>query len=66
MHSAIGISPFEALYGHPLRVFGILVADTSSMQGLDDWLKERMVMSDLLQQHLHRAVNRMKMQADKG
>jgi transposase InsO family protein len=66
LHSAIGVSPFEALYGHPPRVFGISVVDTYSVQGLDDWLKERKVMSDLLQRHLHHAVNRMKMQADKG
>jgi hypothetical protein len=36
------------------------------MQVLDDWLKERQVMADLIHQHLHHAVNRMKIHADKG
>jgi transposase InsO family protein len=37
MHSAIGVSPSEALCGHHPRVFGISVDDTSSAETLDEW-----------------------------
>jgi hypothetical protein len=60
MHSTIGVFPFETLYGHPPRVFGILAA-TSSVEALDGWLQERKVMTDLIQQHLHRAASRLKL-----
>ena len=64
-HSAIGCSPFEALYGYSPRSLGL-----PSAQGVGahiaEWIREKKLMNTLLQQHLHRATHRMKMQADKG
>ncbi|WVZ67898.1 hypothetical protein U9M48_016915, partial [Paspalum notatum var. saurae] len=65
-HSAIGRSPFEALYGYPPKHFGISTADVVTVPDLDDWLTERRVMTDLIRQHLLRSKQRMKKQADKS
>lgn len=64
-HSAIGCSPFEALYGHPLRHFGISALDSIAVPELSTWLHDRRVMTELIQQHISRAKERMKRQADK-
>jgi hypothetical protein len=65
-HSALGRSPFEALYGHSPRHMGIPSVNVSSASDLDQWLQERQVMIELVKQHLNRACVRMKLQADKG
>jgi transposase InsO family protein len=65
-HSAIGRSPFEALYGYPPRYFGIAAMDSVSIPELSDWLQDRQVMSDLILQHLAHAKECMKRQADKN
>jgi transposase InsO family protein len=65
-HSALGRSPFEALYGFPPRHFGISALDSVSVPELSTWLTDRATISDLLQQHLARAKERMKRQADKN
>jgi hypothetical protein len=65
-HSTLGRSPFEVLYGHSPRHFGIQSADACNHQDLSSWLQERVVMQTLVKQHLHRAQERMKWQADKG
>jgi hypothetical protein len=65
-HSAIAMSPFEALYGHPPRHFGITVAGACSMDSLNQWLQEHRLASDVIKQHLTRASQRMKQQVDKG
>jgi len=65
-HSALGCSPFEALYGYRPRHFGIQAFDSVSVPELGAWLQDRQVMSDLIQQHLHRSKERMKRQADKN
>ena len=62
-HSSIGRSPFEALYGYPPKHFGLRNLDSSSTE-LSDFLHEKVVISDLLRQHLSRAKNRMRSQAD--
>ena len=64
-HSALGLTPFQALYGHKPRHFGITVDDTCTVSDLDQWLKERQSMLDHIQQNLQRAQDRMKRQADK-
>ncbi|CAO2151592.1 unnamed protein product [Urochloa humidicola] len=64
-HSAIGRSPFEALYGYSPRHFGISAADAIQTTELSSWLKERDIMNNLIKQHLCRAKLRMKRQADK-
>lgn len=64
-HSAIGCSPFEALYGYPPRHFGISILDDVAVPELTSWLQDRQVMTNLIHQHLARAKERMKRQAHK-
>jgi len=64
-HSAIGCSPFEALYGYTPRSLG-LSSPSSRSAAVSSWAQDRQLMNRLLQQHLYRAQNRMKMQADKN
>ena len=64
-HSALGKTPFEVLYGHAPRTFGIEV-DACASADLETWLKERTAMTTLMQHHLVRAQQRMKQQADKN
>lgn len=64
-HSALGRSPFEVLYGHAPRHFGLDSASACAAPDLSSWLHEREVMQSLIQQHLLRAQDRMKRQADK-
>lgn len=66
LHSALGKSPFEVLYGRAPRQLGITVNDACPVTDLDAWLAERDLMVRLLQQHLHRVQQRMKAQADKN
>jgi len=65
-HSALQLSPFEVLYGHPPWHFGIDNLDTCSVPYQEQWLKERELLTALIQQQLYRAQQRMKHQADKG
>jgi len=64
-HSAIGTTPFEALYVYSPKNFGISVADSVAIPELSVWLQDRKVMTELIKQHLHRSRERMKKQADK-
>lgn len=65
-HSALGRSPFEVLYGHAPRHFGLSAASVSSqVTAIDEWLAECALMQDFVRQHLLRAQERMKRQADK-
>lgn len=64
-HSALSKSPFEVLYGHAPWVLGISPADAHPVSDLHSWLQERELMQALIKQHLHRAQDRMKRQADK-
>jgi len=64
-HSAIGRSPFEALYGYPPRDFGISASDSVTVPDLAAWLQDRRLMNDLIQQYLFRSKERMKRHADK-
>jgi hypothetical protein len=65
-HSSLGGSPFEVLYGCSPRHLGIDPSSASSSTDLSTWLQERQVMKGLIKQHLSRAQDRMKRQADKG
>lgn len=65
MHSALGKSPFEVLYGHAPRHFGLTVDSACAVPDLQTWLQDRQLMQDLLRQHLERIRARMKHQADK-
>jgi hypothetical protein len=64
LHSALGRSPFEALYACQPRLLGIPPPSAANGK-LDEWLSERHHMTDLIRHHLVRAQTRMKKQADK-
>jgi hypothetical protein len=64
-HSSIGRSPFEALYGYSPKHFGMAAEEVVSTPELSSWLSQREVMNKLIHQHLLRAQQRMKRQADK-
>jgi hypothetical protein len=63
-HSAIGRSPFEALYGYAPRHFGITSCDGPSAN-LNAFLQDKLVMTKLLHQQLLRVKQWMKSMADK-
>jgi hypothetical protein len=54
-HTAIGCTPFEAIYGQPPRHFGISTAAACAIADLDYWLQERESMTALMKQHLLQA-----------
>jgi hypothetical protein len=54
------------LYGHHPKHFGINVESTAPSVPLADWIQEKSLMTALIQQHLTRAQERMKSQANKS
>lgn len=64
-HSALCRSPFEVLYGCHPRHLGVDIDSASPVPDLSAWLEERELMQSLVRQHLLRAQDRMKRQADK-
>lgn len=66
LHCALGVTPFEVLYGHKPRHFGLCEQAALPLGHLGTWLAERETMSKLIQQHLARAQKRMKKQVDKN
>lgn len=62
-HTAVGCTPFEALYGYQPCPFGISAPATNS--DLQDLVTDRAATTEMLKQHLLRAQARMKKQADK-
>jgi hypothetical protein len=65
-HAALGRSPFEVLYGFPPRHLSIDLDSVAPIPELHKWLEDRELMHSLIKQHLSRAQERMKRQADKG
>jgi len=65
-HSALGHTPLEVLYGHQPRHFGIGTPSACSVPELDQWLKDRELLTRLIHQQLTQAQQRMKSQADKN
>jgi hypothetical protein len=65
LHSALGRSPFEVLYGRTPRQLGITPEGTCSVPDLQAWLDERRLMQDLMKQQLERVCQQKKSQADK-
>jgi hypothetical protein len=65
LHSSLGHSPFEALYGRQPRLLGVEPPAIASGD-LDRWLIERAAMNQLIRQHLIHAQVCMKKQADKN
>lgn len=66
VHTALVKSPFEVLYGYTPRQLGIANLQLCSVPDLEQWLKERELLSQLIRQQLIRAQQRMKAQADKN
>lgn len=66
VHSATGFSPCHVLYGYKPRIWGIEAADSTSVSDVDSWLQERRLINELVKQHLNRANQIMKHQADKN
>lgn len=64
-HSALGRSPFEVLYGHKPRHFGIQNSLQPAVTDVEHWLHERQALLPIFKQHLERAQQRMRAQADK-
>lgn len=64
-HSSLRRTPFEVLYGQPPRHFGLSTSSASLVPDVDTLLSERATMMESIKQHLHRAQQRMKKQADK-
>lgn len=65
-HSSLGSSPFEVLYGHAPRHFGLSVEDYVQHTDLSSWLSQRELMLHIIRNNLLRAQHRMKHQADKN
>lgn len=65
-HSSLGFSPFYVLYGHHPRHFGISEDSAVTTSSLSDWLQQKSLMIDLVHQHLARAQERMRVQANKS
>ncbi|KAF7823606.1 Transposon Tf2-11 polyprotein [Senna tora] len=64
-HSAIGMSPYEALYSNDTASIPGYVAGTSPIETVDSLLQQRAEMQETLKWNLTKAQNRMKKQDDK-
>lgn len=64
-HSAIGTSPFKALYGYEPKHFGLDDSTEVLVSDLSKWVQERQLMNTLIEQQLTRSKLRMKRQEDK-
>lgn len=64
LHSSLGRSLFEVMYNHLPHHFGLSPKSATSVPELDSWMAERAVMNTPLCQHLLRAQQHMKTQAD--
>lgn len=64
-HTALGCSPFKALYGYEAPMHALLSLPVSDQSPAVDMLQEREAHLILLKGHLAAAQNRMKLQADR-
>lgn len=65
-HSSLGYSPFYVLYGQQPHHFGLSADLVASALPLTEWLEEKSLINALIQQHLTRAQERMKQQANQS
>ncbi|WVZ78975.1 hypothetical protein U9M48_026610 [Paspalum notatum var. saurae] len=65
-HSALGSSPFQALYGHEPNLAAESSIASSTSSTVNDLLPERAIQLEFLKKHLSSAQNRMKQHADKN
>lgn len=63
-HATLKSSPFEVLYGHKPRFFGITNIADEAVADLAAWTRDRAAVMQSLKQHLHRARQVMKAKAD--
>jgi hypothetical protein len=64
-HTSLNSTPFKVLYGQKPRHLGLDVLESCAIPDLQEWLKDRKLMVQLLQQQLVRAQQRQKHQANK-
>ncbi|KAJ4811165.1 polyprotein [Rhynchospora pubera] len=64
-HSALQCTPFQALYGYPPPQLPMGTPPKSQVEAVNELLKSRYQTLQELKQHLHKAQERMKRQADK-
>lgn len=64
-HSSLGMTPFQALYGHPPPSYPVANLNMEVPHSVEEWNKEREGMTKLLKERLKEAQNRMKQNADK-
>ena len=64
-HTALGKSPFQVLYGYSPRQLGISNPNLSTIPDLEQWMRDRDLLTKIIQQQLQRAQQRMKALADK-
>jgi hypothetical protein len=64
-HSAVKMTPFEAVYGRPPPALVPYQLHKATNDGVDNYLRSRDTIIRDLRLHLARAQNRMKVQADK-
>jgi len=65
-HSALGCSPFKALYGYEAELGTMLPVTTDSSSPASEFLQQRETQLAALKTHLAAAQNRMKLQADRS
>jgi hypothetical protein len=53
MHSSLGRSPFEVLYGYTPKHFGLPDAAVVKAPELAEWVRERELMSKVIKLYLH-------------
>lgn len=64
-HTALGCSPFKALYGYELNLGLVPVLPDNEQSPASSFLQDREAHLAMLKQHLAAAQNRMKLQADR-
>lgn len=65
-HSAIGMSPFKALYGSEAPIVNYHQLPAIKVATVDEFVKNRSVIQGLLKENVLKVAGRMKMYADKG
>ncbi|WOG96017.1 hypothetical protein DCAR_0415347 [Daucus carota subsp. sativus] len=64
-HSAIGMTPYQAIYGRPAPTFNYHQAGSSTNSCVNDFIQQRTEIHKLLKMNLQKAQERMKWFADK-
>jgi hypothetical protein len=65
-HTALGTTPFQVLYGHSPKQLGIINPLHCHSSEIEQWMRERNLLNEVVQHNLSRAQLRMKQHADKN